>query len=246
MSDHSGHPNIEELIAAYSLDAVQEQDRRGVERDLLEHLPGCSSCQALLRDLRDVAGDLALAAGTSPLPPEFEKRLMDAARGEKRATGRARTRWVSRAALMVALLSIAALATWNVRLAGSLHDVRAQKGSIVAASRLLNDPSARRAPLTSAASPQAVITVALRADGRAALLGTRLPSVPAGKVLELWLMRGDEPVAAAVFRARAGVAALTFSVPSGEFDGAAITIEKGPHGAPKPTGPMIFTGPFTT
>ena len=51
------HVQIQEAIAAYVMHAIDPDDRARTEHELLDHLPGCESCSALMRDLRELSGD---------------------------------------------------------------------------------------------------------------------------------------------------------------------------------------------
>ena len=52
------HVQIQEAIAAYVMHSIDPDDRARTEHELLDHLPGCESCSALMRDLRELSGDL--------------------------------------------------------------------------------------------------------------------------------------------------------------------------------------------
>src|SRR5258706_1875749 len=56
------HIEIEELLGAYSIDALDPAERRLVE----VHLPGCARCRAEVADLREVAAMLAYTGGAAP------------------------------------------------------------------------------------------------------------------------------------------------------------------------------------
>jgi anti-sigma factor RsiW len=66
------HDGIRQMIAAFVLDALDPDERGRVDRELLEHLPGCDECLALMRDLREVGGELALGAGAAAVSPTLE------------------------------------------------------------------------------------------------------------------------------------------------------------------------------
>ena len=62
-----------ELTGGYALDALIGPEREAFER----HLPGCASCQAEVRGLRETAARLALSAAVEP-PIRMEQRVLAA------------------------------------------------------------------------------------------------------------------------------------------------------------------------
>ena len=74
MTADSDHHQIEALLGAYVLDAVEPDEAARVER----HLEGCPRCRAEVDAGREVAGRLgtsARAAGAEPLPPGLWDRI---------------------------------------------------------------------------------------------------------------------------------------------------------------------------
>ena len=74
MTADSDHHQIEELLGAYVLDAVEPDEAARVER----HLEGCPRCRAEVDAGREVAGRLgtsARAGGAEPLPPGLWDRI---------------------------------------------------------------------------------------------------------------------------------------------------------------------------
>ena len=61
------------LTGGYALDALSGPEREAFER----HLPGCASCQAEVRGLRETAAQLALSAAVEP-PIRMEQRVLAA------------------------------------------------------------------------------------------------------------------------------------------------------------------------
>ena len=61
------------LTGGYALDALSGPEREAFER----HLPGCASCQAEVRGLRETAARLALSAAVEP-PIRMEQRVLAA------------------------------------------------------------------------------------------------------------------------------------------------------------------------
>jgi anti-sigma-K factor RskA len=113
---------IDELLAAYSLDALDEADAA----DVRAHLAECRRHDVALAELRDLAERLPLAAPEREPPPELRARLLAAFEAEAAAPApvpvsleeRRRQRvlvpafaYLAAAALLLAVIG---LATWNV------------------------------------------------------------------------------------------------------------------------------------
>jgi anti-sigma factor RsiW len=70
--------DLHEQVAAYALDALDEDERCAYE----EHLAECERCRTELAGLADTAGTLGLAADTGDPPASLRGRILDAARAE--------------------------------------------------------------------------------------------------------------------------------------------------------------------
>jgi anti-sigma-K factor RskA len=159
------------LTGSYALDALGLQEREAVER----HLQHCGSCEAEVRGLRETAARLALAKARRP-PARMRQRVLAAAYRTRQlpplttsrpARGRLRAR---RPVLALAVASVAAALAFGVtqlttqhRPDVSIQTVRTTAGGTVT---LSINPSRRDAVLTAA----------------------RLPSLPDGRVYQVWVI----------------------------------------------------------
>ncbi|HUS13457.1 MAG TPA: anti-sigma factor [Chloroflexia bacterium] len=111
---------------------------------------------------------------------------------------------------------------------------------------VLSSSQARSVTLAgTGALADAQVQLWLDASSRQAfLVATDLPAAPAGKVYELWMIRGETPVAVEVFTTEAdGTAVLTFALPPGalsDYGVAAVTIEE--RKVDQPTSQPILVG----
>jgi hypothetical protein len=199
------HDRIEELLSIRALGGLDPADEAVLDRLLSEHGASCEECGVLRDEYAEVAGRLAfalppaepregledelvalatgaaahgaraaaLAARRTALPTPLDDRRPDARR---RGDGRP---WRALAAAAVAVVVFAA--GWLAR------DVAESPGPTLADARVVtfHVPG-------GAGSPAGELAVAYRpgADG-ALLLGSGLPSPGRGRVLEVWLIRGD-------------------------------------------------------
>ncbi len=112
---------------------------------------------------------------------------------------------------------------------------------------ILANPDSRRVALAGQGTFQDA-GVQLWVDptsGHAVLVSDNLDAAPAGKLYELWLIKGQTPVAIDVFQPTSGPAGvLFFDMPGAltDYAAAAITIE--PSKQPQPTSDPILVGKF--
>ncbi|MGH2448913.1 MAG: anti-sigma factor [Chloroflexota bacterium] len=226
----NGH---EDRVAAYVLDALEPEERLEFER----HLRGCTTCQAEVATLAEVAETLALAVDEVEPPAELGLRIGAAARVLKRRERRAFSPVY--ALLAAAAAAIIALGVWNYNLQTSRPGV-AVTGYQQAVLRAVRHQAAvvPIGPVNGSAKASLVQP----AGKHAYLLVDGLAAVPAGKVYQLWLIKNNKPYSAAVFRYRGrGLTSVPANRASAGYSIAAVTIEPAP-GSPAPTGPKVLLG----
>lgn len=215
-----------DLLAAYALDALEDDERERFER----HLEECDECSEQLALLREPVAALAYAV-EGPAPPEaLRGRIIEGARAEPRAPViRIRRRnWplaaVAGFAAAAACLAIG-LGIWANSLSNSLDRERSAKWSAK--------------PLIGADGSLLVAT-----DGRAALVVCGLADAPSAKTYEAWVITGETPQPAGLFRGGTGCrpVVLTERVPNRAT--VAVTLEQA-GGATSPTLPILFRAEAT-
>ena len=228
------HQDIQELLGAFALDAVDDD-----ERDVIEaHLAGCPRCRAEVEGHRETAALLAHSGERAPegvwdriaealdeVPPALDLARIAPAKAARRAISLR----VASAAMAVA----AALALFlGVALGRSGDDGfdrvdkwadAMEKASITNAAYVaLTNPNAEQIQLKSADGKPMAQLVRL-ADGTGYLVPTNLGRPPAGKVYQLWAVRSDAKISLGVLGDTPGVAAFRMTGPVVAF---AITEEK--------------------
>jgi anti-sigma factor RsiW len=225
--------NMHELVAAYALDALEPEERRAFER----HLDECPACREELPGLADSAAGLALAAEPADPPAELRGRILGAARaGGAVVPFRRRAIPIVTAVAAVAACAAIGLGIWAATLNGSLSHERDARAADEAALAVLADPAARRVPLSGRTG-----VLAVRGDGTAALAVASLGRAPSGKTYEAWVVRGQTPAPAGLFRGENGrptLVALRLRVPRGSA--VAVTVERS-GGVSQPTTKPIFS-----
>lgn len=247
---------LRELLPAYALDAVDDDERVEIEQ-LLERSPEARDELAELREVTSL-----LAQPDHEAPGDLWNRIEEALGAEppalgvvpepRRASTRNGTRWRRRAAFAVAACTIAGL---GVTVGILSRDMSEQEDRLrelaqrVDGSRpddllaMVADPHARMVELAADDGTEAASIVALP-DGHAYLMGDDLPRLAAGRTYQLWAMTGDAAaptlVSTAVFGRTLGIA--PFRAP-GASKGFVLTDEPAP-GVPVSEGRVVAEGRF--
>ena len=190
------HDPIEELLGAYALNAVDDDERAAVEA----HLSDCPRCRAEVDAHREVASHLAL--GGAPAPEGLWERIAGAIEGETppplrlvvgdadarptatRAGRTARPRWqrlgftVVAAAAAVAVLAVAVSSLVRVR------DLEDDRSIELAALEAIASPEARVADLVSE-DGAVLVRAAVLPDGTSYLFADNLPDLD-DRIYQLW------------------------------------------------------------
>ena len=254
MDTPMSHSEFEELAAGYVLGALEPDD----EHDFRQHLGGCATCEANVRELEAVVGELAYAAPPVDPPdtlwagirreiePEAARRGATPGAAPRR---RASRRLLPGLAAAAAILLVVALSVWNLSLRDENAAIRDRVAALERATQLANDPSAKLVTMDEVPGPegaQATVIASSRQD-RGVLLVQSLPPLARDRVYELWGVPGgkiEDAQKALVFvpLRRQGVQALQFEVPIQPGTVFAITDEPGPDGSEKPTNQPLLVG----
>jgi len=253
------HDDLQELLGAYALDAVDADEAAAVE----EHLADCPRCRAEVADLRETAALLAhsgtdapagvwdrIAAELHDTPPPLR---LEVRRGERASSQLdARRRTLQMVGMAAAAAVIVVLAFSVQRLSSQVDDLKQSRAAAsssssatvelaAAANRALTEPGARIARLSGGSGQTQLAAVAVvRANGQGYFLGEGLPALAAngkGRVYELWGATESGQIAALGTVSGPGVWAFTVD-PSVHV--VMVTEEAGPVAAP--TSPALVTG----
>lgn len=255
------HDEDSDLVGAYVLDALAPDERDAFEA----HLEACVDCRHEVLELRRVVDVLPLACEPVEPPDTLRERIMSEVQPE--ATERPPLRPIagglaepsvrrrrfpaSTLFAAVAAVLILGLGLWNVKLQ---HDIDAKQHSIALYQSQLSlqqaVEQARSAgaivslmPSQQTASAPAAAMVQPPNGGRASFIVRGLPSTPANKVYQLWLIRGGVPRSAGVFTYQ-GIEPRTvrLALAASGYSLAAVTVERSPRGSRAPTSKPILSG----
>jgi anti-sigma-K factor RskA len=206
------------LTGSYALDALGPQEMEDFER----HLQHCGSCAAEVRGLRETAARLALAKARRP-PARMQQRVLVATYRTRQLPplpshrpAQGRRRW-PRPVLALAAASVAAALALGMTQLTAPHrpdvSVQTARTSAGGAVTLIVSPAQRDAVLTAA----------------------RLPSLPDGRVYQVWVIG---PAGARPAGFLSGTALVLAGVRAGERVG--VTVEPAGGTSRPTTAPIIL------
>jgi hypothetical protein len=144
---------------------------------------------------------------------------------------------------IAAVLAIAVLGVWNVRLQSQLTDAQAYQQRVEEVLAIARTPGAVMAVLTPAAAGGQDGLIAIASNGDAAMVVKGLPAASANEVYEVWVIVGtNAPIPAGALSQSGGLAFMSGKpgpVPVGAT--VALTREPGPNPS-APTSPIIVKG----
>lgn len=252
------HDEIQALILAYVLDAVDDADRARVE----QHLSQCADCTRVAADYRPIADLLPYAAAPVEPPADLKYRVLAAtlpkARLARAPSLAAQLSSVfsnlfrSPAFAVVAFVLVIALGVWNI----SLQNQIAQQAALT--EQMHAEMSLQRDFMTTIAYANGQPTqlwgtqVASRAVGRLygapeettlALIALDMPTLPAGRVYQVWLIDSSgNRTSGGTFRVDEqgrGWLIIRAPKPLSDYQGIGIT-EEPEGGSPWPTGEKML------
>lgn len=229
------HDELRESIAAYALNALSPEDAREVEA----HLETCDECRRDLKALREVAAGLATGVAPANLPAGLRARVLSAVQPQRTAPAVPRL-WA--AGFAVAAVIAAMLGGISISLSqrvAALNERLAAQEQVLA---LLASPTTKTATLSG--SVQAKVRFVYDPDRKqGALVVSDLGDPGAEFVYQLWLVAGTEPQSVGVFRPAPGQPIIVpVAADFARYQVVAISVERGPSGAPKPTTKPILAG----
>src|SRR6266851_2484876 len=238
--------DMHSLSGAYALDALEG----GAERDrFTRHLNRCQSCAGEIRGFREVATAMAFAAAAEP-PPELRDRVLAAAARTRQLPPEVRTHarprrtrawvpWVPWLSGAIATASIVVAVLFGFAQAHTQQELNQVRAENQAIALVLSAPQVRL--LTHSTSKGGVATVVLAAFRHQLVVTTSgLPSLPAGKVYQLWLIGKTKIVSAGLLPASTSgqtPPVLASGVVKGDTLG--LTVEPAPGSAQPTTKPIL-------
>lgn len=238
------HDDIEDLLAAYALDALEPEEITRLHA-LLEQRP---ELRGILSELRSTADKLPYGLPEATPPPELRQRVLDYATGRAAPTpvrqpGRVRG-WLLGLGGLAAAASIAAAIGWGQAI-GLRSEVARVNAELVAVHKELSNAQDVIATLQGGGQGAMVRT----SDG-ATVLVVKLPELQPGRIYQLWRIQGTtKPASAGLFSVDPlgyGVLVLEPNQQPQGGETVAVTNEPGPLGSPGPTTQPLIAGEVKT
>jgi anti-sigma-K factor RskA len=229
--------DVHALAAAYSLDALDPDERRRFEA----HYPDCETCRTEVREFRETAAHLGVT-DPAPLPGDLKARVMAEVGRTRQLPPQVvampeRNRWarpllVAAAVLLVVLVGGGALALRS-------NDSGTGGGSELA--QVMSAPDAVTVKLKGP-QPGTLRVVYSKEKDRAVLVGSDLGDPGADKTYQLWAIDGTTPTSAGVFTpGSSGSVDQVVDAPSSNPDAWGVTVEP-QGGSPAPTTEVLYSG----
>jgi anti-sigma-K factor RskA len=185
--------DIHALTGAYALDAVSGVERMEFER----HLAECESCAQEVRELRDTATRLGLAAA-APAPPALKGRVLDQIRTVRQLPPettvvplrrRSFGQRLTTVAAAVFFVAAAGLGVVVVRLNQKLDDSQAYAAQM---EQILSAEDAQLLTLPNLDGGTMNVAVS-RSQDRMMMLSDNLAGPGSGKTYQVWAIEGTDP-----------------------------------------------------
>jgi anti-sigma-K factor RskA/putative zinc finger protein len=230
------HEEVQGLLSAYALDALSPEEMRDVEA----HLLTCEECQDELVLLRETTGILAEGVTLASPPPALREKILQAIHPRPQGIVLPRPWALGGAALAAALVVVLVWISLSLdhRLAGLSARLANQQQFLV----LLTDPSAQTATLTGSVQANVrFVYDSKRQQG--VLVAIDLHDPGTDLVYQVWLVAGTGPQNAGVFRTIPDRPIFVLvTADFSRYQAVAISVERGPTGAQRPTTQPILVG----
>lgn len=223
-SGDGGCREIEDLLGAYALDAVEPDEQTLVRK----HVADCPRCSHELAEHRETIGMVASAGGSAPegvwariaetirqYPSPAAPRQSPMVLGHRRRWGiPARISAAAVAAVAAAAAVLVGIQTVRVdqlnHRVNQLSAAARQSGGFQGPAAAMLDPSAHRLALTSTApNGTALGELVILPSGSAYLVGSTLPALAAGETYQLWSIVGGRAVSVGLLGTKPRTVAFT-------------------------------------
>ena len=241
---------FEELLGAYALEALSEDERRAADA----HLAVCPKCRHTVQQLQTIVDVFPLSVPAMDPPPRLKAQIIARIQADKASQEsalleqgellsrrrRQSPRWsvsLLAATIMLLVLLLGGMFAWNL----VLHQQVSQLATRVPAPMTYTIHGAGETTTATGQIiyyPQQHITV---------LVLHGLPQLTHTQVYQGWLLQGKQPTSVGLFNVQNGVATLDFQGDLTGYDAAAVSLENGPMASSNaPKGPVVDIGSLKT
>ncbi|MBK5266779.1 MAG: anti-sigma factor [Acidimicrobiia bacterium] len=220
------HDHIIGLLGAYSLDAVDNDERQVIAA----HLEVCTMCRTEVGQFQEAASSFADGID---VPWSLWQRVVRDIKSPDRSLGRQPWPWLSMVAATVIIALFGVVMIQQRRVIALETTVARQTIAIEGQNRQLDEVSPDRLLATAIDSPYArtavlsgeagSITFVIQPDGSALIVENTLPPLPGDHTYQLWAVIDGEVVSAAVLGPDPHIASLRIE---GQVAVLALTVEQ--------------------
>lgn len=224
------HDEVRELLAAYSLDALEPAEAA----EVADHLDECAECRAELRGYATIAGRLGTTDTAPPLGlwDRIADELVEATPTPITTVETSRSRRWTALAAAAAIVVIVALGAFVVHQRSQLDEahraVAAQRDGTSAVARAAHAaaaaPGSRRIPLVDQHG-NAVAEVVIASKSDAYVIPRSMRPLGTGQTYQLWGKHGSDLISLGVLGARPTPTLLTLPA---DIEAVAVTVEEAP------------------
>ncbi len=236
---------IHALAGAYALDSLTEIERASFAR----HVAECEACAAEVAELSETASRLSVAAWEAP-PARLRDAVFAQASQTRQVTpGHAQRaahhdvrlwrRWTA-AAVAAGVVALGGIGTvWVIeenRLGDAQQQAQQLQDAQIRMSQIIAAGDAQFRTVSVAGGGTVTVAISRRLDDGVVMMD-RLPTPPAGKVYQLWLIAGKSPSSIGVMaEGQTTGSALVNAI--GNADSVGVTLEPS-GGSATPTPPTV-------
>ncbi len=259
---------IEELLGAYTLDAVTPEEREAIEA----HIAQCPNCMQQLKEMRSVVELLSLSVPQVVPPPQLKERILSAIQAVATASSQS-THHMGAVRPILDLPSIRQIPPASAPIQRRRTGAQRWAMPLVAAAAILLlvlsggltawNLSLQRDLTASRANAVTTTTYAISGNNNApgatgqvtyipklnitVMVLHGLPQLQGTEVYQGWLIQGKETRSVGLLnpQGNGGDATINFSGDVKGYDTAAVSVEVGPKATPNaPKGKVIAVGPL--
>ena len=219
------HTELQELLGAYALDAVDADEAEAIEL----HLRECPRCRAEVAEHRETAAFLASAGSPAPdgvwdrIAAELDEPPPELTLGRIVPMQKPVRRWPFTATTAVAAALALLLGVVVVRQSQRLDTLEHRQGIDQALAAAMANPDARQVKLESAAGAAANAQVLLLPDGTGFVVARGLPRLDADRTYQLWGITGEQAISLGLLGDRPDVVVFHGA---GSLEALAVTAER--------------------
>jgi anti-sigma-K factor RskA len=224
------HTRIEELLAIRALGGLDPQDEAELERAMASHGQDCEECRRLETEFEETAAQLAFALNPVAVREGFAEATFERAFGPATEAASARRSETRRRGWLRPLVGVAAAVVLFA-------------AGVLVGSAVTGEQPSEQTVLTfqSETEPGTLAAAFTPGSSGVYMVGTGLPTLPQGKVYDLWLFTGDTPASAMCATPTSDGSVFGFSDASLEGVGLmAVTVESSDCPS-APTTQPVFT-----